>query len=898
MKVVGPYLSREDMDEYTKVVLKNGMTAILFERRDMPLVSIVTYVKAGYLNEPDENRGISHVMEHMFFKGTGKRSVGQIAKETKHLGGYLNAGTFYDYTYYYTVLPAENFRAGLEIQADALQDPALREGELRREIPVILQEARRKLDTPGAFSLEKLYSLAFGVSPLGRWRMGDEATLQSLSRKQVLDFYKKWYVPSNIVLVIAGNLDRRAVLDEVVKRYASMPPGDRANTTLAIEPPQTELKYRELRGDIGESIVQIGFVAPAAFTREWYSCKVLEAALTAGRTAILNRTLKEGLRLISSVSSSFLDLKNQGYFALTLTVDPGKIDRAEASAFAELERIRSGFLGEEDIERAKTLLERDFYLEQEKLDELGFELAHSETLARYSEWRDYVKRIRSVEAQQVMQAARQYMSLAQCSVLEYQPGTALPRSFTPRSFADYLAKLVPLATEDVQQTQGLEGILGERKKQTAVRPVRPREQPVREISPASVDYPLTEYSILRGPNVLVKESHALPLISLGLFFPGGRVFESPENSGITELMVRSSIKGSHRISALRIASILENYGVRMELKVEPDFFGYILTGLSQNIVEAFETVWDVVKNSQFAEEEIERERDILRSDIAKLRDNNVLYPQQLFLQALYGEHAYGLPPYGSKETVSKLPKTDIVRWHERFVKRAVPVLVIAGDTEGSAFAARFANQLSTSDASFVDLRKASPVARLKAPSAKIESRDRKQTAAVIGFLGPSAENPSSDCLVVIQNLVSGISGRFFEELREKQGLAYTVTATQTKRVLDGSFYAYVATSPENEQRALDSLKLEFKRLITDPVSNDELVRARNYSVGIYRIRLQQRAEQVIEFAQSLIFGKNVDEIKRHPQDLLEVDENLIKETAAKYFDLDRFSLGIVRASVK
>jgi zinc protease len=329
----------------------------------MALVSIVTYVKTGYLNESDEHRGISHVMEHMFFKGTSKRDVGQIAKETKRLGGYLNAGTFYDYTYYYTVLPAENFKPGLEIQADAMQDPALLEEELRREVPVILQEARRKLDNPGAFSLEKLYSLAFEVNPLGRWRMGDESTLLSLGRKQVSDFYRKRYVPSNIILVIAGNLDRRGVLDEVVKRYANMPSGpsgDRVNVAVASEPPQAALRYRELRGDISESFVQIGFAAPAAFTRDWYTCKVLEAALTLGRTAILNRTLKEALGLVNSVSSSFLDLKNQGYLAVTLTVDPRKIDRGEAATFAELERIKSGFLGEEDVERAKTLLERDF----------------------------------------------------------------------------------------------------------------------------------------------------------------------------------------------------------------------------------------------------------------------------------------------------------------------------------------------------------------------------------------------------------------------------------------------------------------------------------------------------------------------------------------------------------
>ncbi len=181
MRILGPFASRDDQDEYTKVVLKNGLTLIVYERKDLPLVSISTYVKTGYLDEPDRLRGIAHVVEHMFFKGTARRGVGAIAKETKGLGGSLNAGTFYEYTHYYTVLPFEHFRQGLDIQADALQNPVFAEEELKREIQVILQEARRKADMPEAFALEKLYETAFEVSPVRRWRIGDESTLLPLS---------------------------------------------------------------------------------------------------------------------------------------------------------------------------------------------------------------------------------------------------------------------------------------------------------------------------------------------------------------------------------------------------------------------------------------------------------------------------------------------------------------------------------------------------------------------------------------------------------------------------------------------------------------------------------------------------------------------------------------------
>src|SRR5215813_6965931 len=133
---VGPYKSREDQGPTTKVVLHNGLTVIVREQQAVPLVSVTTFVKAGYFNEEDRVSGISHVIEHMFFKGTAQRPVGEIARETKTLGGYLNAYTYYDRTVYYTVVPAENAAKALDIQADALWKSTFDADELKREIEV------------------------------------------------------------------------------------------------------------------------------------------------------------------------------------------------------------------------------------------------------------------------------------------------------------------------------------------------------------------------------------------------------------------------------------------------------------------------------------------------------------------------------------------------------------------------------------------------------------------------------------------------------------------------------------------------------------------------------------------------------------------------------------------
>ncbi|MFQ5769813.1 MAG: M16 family metallopeptidase, partial [bacterium] len=134
----------------TKYVLDNGLTVLIKENHASPAVAIFTYVKAGYFNEPDRLVGISHLLEHMFFKGTPRRGVGQIACETKALGGYLNASTIYEHTLYYTVLPGKSFLKGLEIQSDALINSIFNSDELKKETEVVIQEAKRKLDMPAA----------------------------------------------------------------------------------------------------------------------------------------------------------------------------------------------------------------------------------------------------------------------------------------------------------------------------------------------------------------------------------------------------------------------------------------------------------------------------------------------------------------------------------------------------------------------------------------------------------------------------------------------------------------------------------------------------------------------------------------------------------------------------
>src|SRR6516225_1520331 len=262
-QIVEPYTFREDQGQTTKVVLKNGLTVIIREQQALPLTSITTYVKAGYFDEDDRISGISHVIEHMFFKGTSKRPVGVIARDTKALGGDLNAHTYYDRTVYETEVPAENMFKALEIQADALWNSTYDAGELKKEIEVVLQENNRKLDNPGAVTSEKLYATAFQQHRMRRWRIGIPEGLRALTRDDVVAYVKKYYRPPNVILSISGKVDIEQTIADVVKLYGNVSDDDQAleRENGPAEPEQTGVRHGFQLGAIEQNHVAVGFHA-------------------------------------------------------------------------------------------------------------------------------------------------------------------------------------------------------------------------------------------------------------------------------------------------------------------------------------------------------------------------------------------------------------------------------------------------------------------------------------------------------------------------------------------------------------------------------------------------------------------------------------------------------------
>jgi zinc protease len=538
VEILQPYTFREDQGQTTKVTLKNGLTVIVREQHAVPLVSVTTHVKAGYFDEEDRVSGISHVIEHMFFKGTAKRPVGEIARETKALGGTLNAYTYYDRTVFYTIVPAGNAFAALDIQADALWHSSFDPEELQREIEVVLQENNRKLDNPSAVASEKLYATAFTQHRMKRWRIGTTDGLRALTRDDVVAYYEKYYRPSNVIVTVVGAIDREKAIAEIARLY-----GGEANVPVERNPSpaesaQTATRYAFQHGPIQQARVVLGFHAPGVLSDEARSLEVLAAILGTGRSSRLNQILRDQKNVIVSGAAALQSFRDLGYFEIdTETRVPLE---AATAVLAEVENVKRFGVTGEAVARAKAAIAHDYFERFETLDGSADELAYYEALGDWKRSAGYLAAIQKVSPETILNAARKYLVNTNLSVFEYLPDSER-RSF---SDAEYKTAVIDKVDTIVERRTDSELPV------TAQIPTQiPGQQSLGGSLIADMTGNIRRQAILRGPDVYILEDHRLPIVSFGIFFPGGRLYETAKNAGITELMLRSALRSpSPRIS--------------------------------------------------------------------------------------------------------------------------------------------------------------------------------------------------------------------------------------------------------------------------------------------------------------------------------------------------------------
>ncbi len=863
-----------DPDTVRRLVLPNGLTVLLHRDDTAPVVAIVTYVKAGYFDETDDVVGIAHVLEHMFFKGTEARPVGAISKETKAAGGYLNAGTIYDHTSYYTVLPAASFARGLEIQRDAYANSVIDAEELAKELEVIIQEAKRKADNPSAVATETLFELLHDQHRMRRWRIGREDGLRRLGRDHLMRFYRNFYRPSSTILSIVGAIDLDEAAALVEREYGALPDAPIERHPGPREPERSEFRYRELDGDITQTQLAIGWRTPGSLHADTPLLELAGTMLGSGRGSRLYRAVRER-KLATSISASDYTPTEVGVFIVHAEGPPEKTADAARNIGAQLADVRANGFSDDELNRARQLTEARFVRRLETMEGQANYLAEWEALGDWRLGERELERLLTATAGEVTDAVRRHLGESSASVIVYRPRTSQPIAHDASAMRALLeGEATPLARIPAPAP-----VLAA----PAARARLEREEGRVRVYRTASEVPIL---IMRRPGA--------PLVQLGVHVAGGATEEPAARAGLTSMLTRTSVKGTRTRTAAQIAEDGELLGGSVSGGTSSESFSWGISVPARHADSALELLSDVVQHPTFDEPALDTERALAIADLEMLRDDMYRYPLRLLTSEAFSGHPYGMPSSGTVESLTAIDANDVRDWHRARVLEGASVIAVVGDVDPDAIAATVAARFAA-----LRWRDESPLPEPTWPSAPLtvaESRDKAQSALALAFPAPSRSDDSRFAADLLAGVASGLGGRFFDQLRDKQSLAYTVSAFTAEWRRAGMFISYIATSPEKEEIARAGLLAEFAKLREAPVTEAELAQAKEYAIGTHAIRSQSGGALLGELIDAWIFGRGLHEIDEHDARIRAVTAQEMQELARRYLVESALVQSVIRGT--
>ena len=855
-------LEPQDKENLLRTTLPNGLKVVLVKDHSAPVVALNVWVRAGSADERPEEAGMAHVFEHMLFKGTERRAVGEIARTVEAAGGNINAFTSFDMTVYHITMASRDVDVGIDVLADAVQFSTFDAEELARETEVVVEEIRRGQDSPSRVLSQGLFSLAYEDHPYRLPVIGTEESVRSFTRDQLLRFHRHWYVPNNMTFVAVGDLDPEnalARIEEAFNRAESREDIEHARTD---EGEQSEPRSLLLRRDFEQTLLGIAFPITGFEDEDTAYLDLLSSLLGGGESSRLYRRVKDRDQLVHAISAGIYAPLDPGLFLVDAALDPDKLEATLAAVREEVDRLLRFGPSETELERVRVNLLSQEVREKETVQGQARKFGYYETLSRGVEVEEeYLARVRAATPRDVKRAAERYLRLDRASVVALVPQDARPE-------LDEAGLLAALGTQFEQvDTWTAENLPGG----------------------------IRRYVLPNGLRIVVKPNRAVPLVALRLSFLGGLLAETEQTQGLSSFLSELLAKGTEQRSATQIAAEIEGMAGGLAGFSGRNTFGITAEFLEDSLDRGLELFADVLLHPTFEPDELDKLRTETLAALKRREDSLAQKAFELFAEALYPGHPYRFPTLGTEKTVQEFDQELLRRTWERYARPSNGVLSIVGDVDPDAVVEALALRLA-------DWHGLEPV-RLperQTPEAPSEPREvsiekgKQQVHIVMGFPGLALDDPDEPALAVLTQVLSGQGGRLFVQLRDRQSLAYSVSAFSIEGVDPGSFAVYIASSPDKLEASLEGLRTELGRLFTEPVSPHELERAKAYLIGTHGISLQRYSAQAATLSLDELYGLGATHHLSYAERIEAVTPDDLKRVARRLIRLDSPLVAIVK----
>ncbi len=853
----------------------NGLTLHIAPGHPAPVAAVQAWVGVGSADEGPDQAGTAHFVEHMLFKGSGDYGLGELVRTIESGGGEINAWTAFDHTVYHAVLGRDHVDVAVDALGDTLMTPRVDPEELARERQVILEEIRQGSDDPARTVAQSLFATAFVAHPYRRPVIGTAESVQRLTERTLVEFFRSYYVADNLTLVVAGDVDPVRVRRSVERRFRSMPAG-RPLRRVSAEPMQTDARATALHRDVTEAHLAVGFHVPAARHPDLAALDVAAILLGQSESARLPRLLRDRDQLVTSAYANVHALRDPGLLVLSATARPGDAQKT-VGALVDHGKWLADELTSDELDKARIAAETGFVRQLETAQGRARSLGWYATVAGDPQFGHvYLDRIRSVRRHDVSQAIRRYL----------QPGNASVAAILPKP------------------RRGAGGGVFARQAEARVRRSLSTKQ-------TTVVAPIEKRVVLaNGITLLVRRDPSVPVVAMRAVWRGGQRVEEPVQSGMSTLLARMITRGCGMLDATAVADRIDRLGGSLAGVAGRNSFGVAAEWLARTWQPGFELFADCILDPTLPADELARERRLLVDDQQAQADSPTHAAFRLFSEALYRDHPYARDVLGTAATISTVSRPALAAFYRERYPASALTLSVVGDVDVDEV-------ITKVRARFDRISRAKPavqpfVSKVERASegwrAGFDGRpatdrevfaflDRAQAHLVVGFPGATVDTPDRFALEILVSILGGQSGRLFAELREKRALAYRISAHSIEGVDPGFIAVYLSCSPAKLDEAVAVVRAELERVRVDGVTAAELERARTYLIGSHEIAMQRRAAVANALVYHEAYGLGWQSWSRYADAIHAVKPADITAAAAKYLRVDRMITATIRPPV-
>jgi zinc protease len=862
--------------------LDNGLHLLLRESRLAPVANVQIWARVGSADERPEEAGLAHFHEHMLFKGTGRRGVGEVAGDVEGAGGRINAYTSFDVTVYYATLPADALETGLDVLVDAVRHSLFDPDEIRREQEVVIEEIRRSADTPGHVLSDITFREAYRRHPYRAPILGTAESVAGLDRERCLAFFRRWYAPDNLTIVAAGDFDAPAVRDRIASLFEGAAPGH-ARRDRPEEPPHGDLRAFVDRRAFEGHRIELAWPSARFRDEEATHLDLLSFILGECESSRLVRRLREREGLVDRIDSSSYTPFDRGLFSVQLETDEARARAAVEAVAEEVERLRREPVTRAELERARANFLASEHFERESVSGQASKLGSFELLGAGWQSEDrYFENLRTATAEDLLRVADTYLSPEQLTVAALIPDE-------PTHTLDEAAIGGAVAAGRTRATRDGAARRAPARRRRPTAPPAPGPT-TSDTGPGEIHtYPLPGGGVLH-----VAPRRSVPVVAARAAFVGGLLADAPGAAGLSSFTTSMWTRGTKSRSAAEFARAVEDLAADVSGFSGRSSIGATLEATSDHLLPALDLMSEVLLEPRFDEEELERERRETLAAIDRREDQLAQRAFQLFGETEFREHPYRLPMIGQRASVEGFTVDDVRAHHARLVRAPNCVIAIAGDVDPDAVAAECETRLAGLPRGPFE-RPASPEEALSSGVREaVVRKDRAQAHLVLGFRGTHVGDPDRLALEVVAQVLGGQGGRLFLDLRDRQSLAYSVSAMNVEGIAPGFFAIYIGTAPDKVDAARGGILEHLTRLVDSPPSEAELDRARRNLIGNFAIDQQRSSARAAHIALDALYGLGPGAHRRYPEEIAAITREDVLRVARRFFRLDAYTLAMIR----